>query len=148
MKFDQNTPLLTGDYDGDTVVLVAQVNGVRDKKFARNFVTAKNLADQGRVSRIVVKSVGSGVRAEDALRRVLGSGHPVVEVCRDECDGCPLKVAERPAKARKRGDRAVVPNGDNVTTVDAGVAREWNAGTFEFVGGVQGEGTSPPDTDR
>lgn len=145
MKFDENTPLLTADFDGTAVVLVAQVNGVRDKKFARNFVTAKNLADQGRVSRIVVKSVGLGVRAEDALRRQLGSGHSVVEVCRGECAECPFNAPEKPAKARKRGDRVVVPNGDTVTAVDDGVAREWSADTYEF---VQGEGTSPPDTDR
>lgn len=185
MKFDENTPPLTGDYDGEAVVLVSNVGGKRDKHFARNYATAKNLADSGRIEKIIVCSVGEGVRADDALQRSVGAGHPAVEVCRGvscirstttyiSTTNEPGEAPEKPAKGRKRGGRTVATDGETVTTVDDGVAREWDADTLELAGqkygdietasygefhkaqevrekqnecGVQGEGTSPPKTD-
>lgn len=83
LVFDENADYLGSDFKGETVVLVSNVGGVKDRKFARNFATAKHLADRGSVKRIVVRVVATRERARtvDAFRRAVGEGHSAARSC-------------------------------------------------------------------
>lgn len=117
MDFSEDTPLIGDSFEGDTVTLVSNVGGRKDRNFSRNYAWAKHAADCGKIRRIVVKVVANGesYRTMDAFRRAVGKPHPAA---RSYVDG-DVKHAmaivdevtkvipgfnpaeERPAKARR-----------------------------------------------
>lgn len=78
MVYDENSPYLGDGYEGDSVTIVSNVGGRKDRNFARNWSWAKYAADRGVVKRIVVQVVANGetYRTVDAFKRAIGAGHP------------------------------------------------------------------------
>lgn len=132
------------DFDGDTVVLVSNVGGRRDRHFARNYAWAKHAADRGRIDRIVVQVVANGERFRtiDAFKRAVGVPHEKARVfvshtgkleyalgVVDEVtafmplvDLAEQEAGESGKRGRRRGRRRGEPvDGDEVPAVVAGV---------------------------
>lgn len=102
---ETNAPL--GDaFEGDTVVLAVNTGGRQDANWRRNYLKAKELADQGKVQRIVAKISGDHpLRTVHAFRQAVGAGHPALQACVDNPDladaisaVAPLACAERCAQ--------------------------------------------------
>jgi hypothetical protein len=82
MEFNEDMPFIDDSHEGDTVTLVSNVGGRKDKKFSRNYAWAKHAADRGKLKEIVVKVVANGesYRTVDAFRRAVGRPHPATRV--------------------------------------------------------------------
>lgn len=82
MTFDENAPFIGDDFGGDTVTLVSNIGGRKDRHFARNYAWAKHAADRGQLKSIVVQVVANGetYRTVDAFKRAVGTPHKAVRV--------------------------------------------------------------------
>lgn len=82
MLFDESTPFVGDDFKGDTVKLVSNTGGRKDRHFARNYAWAKHAADRGQLKSIVVQVVANGetYRTVDAFKRAVGTPHKAVSV--------------------------------------------------------------------
>lgn len=127
MTFDENTPFLGDDFEGDTVTLVSNIGGRKDRHFARNYAWAKHAADRGQLRSIVVNIVANGetYRTVDAFKRAVGSPHKAVRVnvthtvrvehAREVADAvaalmpAPSKDAGKPAPAREKPAQTAKP---------------------------------------
>lgn len=78
MEYNEDTPYVDDSHEGDTITLVSNVGGRKDRKFSRNYAWAKHAADRGKITDIIVKVVANGesYRTIDAFRRAVGRPHP------------------------------------------------------------------------
>lgn len=118
MEYNEDTPFIDDSHEGDTVILVSNVGGRKDKKFSRNYAWAKHAADRGLLKEIVVKVVANGesYRTVDAFRRAVGRPHSATRVVVDGDSRHVLAIVDEvsrivplPEPVRPRGKRVAEP---------------------------------------